>query len=51
MILKKKMGKKKKPFLMEKMLRSNGFLLTVDIVLIYYLCFLCEFLMLKKLNI
>lgn len=50
MILKKKMGKKK-PFLMEKMLRSNGFLLTVDIVLIYYLCFHCEFLMLKKLNI
>lgn len=50
MILKKKMGKKK-TFLMAKMLRSNGFLLTVDIVLIYYLCFLCEFLMLKKLNI
>lgn len=50
MILKKKMSKKN-PFLMEKMLRSNGFLLTVDIVLIYYLCFLCEFLMLKKLNI
>lgn len=50
MILKKKMGKKK-TFLMEKMLRSNGFLLTVDIVLIYYLCFHCEFMMLKKLNI